>query len=307
MAEGEARTQMIPDPHDTYVLSISGGKDSTAMWLFLQRELQLPNLVAIFADTGWEHPLTYEYLDYLESELGPLVRLKPERDFVELARHKKRFPSTRARFCTEHLKMKPAREWLRQQIAAGLLEEARIVQCSGVRHEESPARAKMAEWVERDDYYGLPQWRPILTWTWQEVFECHRRHGVKANPLYSLGMGRVGCMPCIMANHGELAEIARRFPDVVDKVEAAEAYVTRGDESPSSFFASDTIPERFRSRAWLNSKTGETERVCAARDVFAYVQLEKQEKAFGGELPRLFEEPENEDVGTCSSIYGLCE
>jgi 3'-phosphoadenosine 5'-phosphosulfate sulfotransferase (PAPS reductase)/FAD synthetase len=296
-----------PDPSLTYLVSISGGKDSTALWLHLTRELKLPDVRAVFADTGWEHPATYEYLAYLETVMGPLVRVKPERDFVELAAHKKRFPSTKARFCTTELKLKPMRAWIESQAEAGAIDKARLVQCVGVRAEESPSRARMAAFVPEDDFYGLPQWRPILSWTWQEVFACHDRHGVKANPLYSQGMGRVGCMPCIMANMPELAEIARRFPEVVDKVEAAESAVSRGDGQPSSFFAAGTIPDRFCSRVWTNPKTGESYRVSTARDVFEYVKLEKQEKRFGGELPRLFEEPPNEDVGVCSSIYGLCE
>lgn len=299
---------MIPDPKKTYLLSISGGKDSTAMWLYLARELKLPNIVAIFADTGWEHPLTYEYLDYLERELGPLVRVKHDLDFVQLAKKKKRFPSTRARFCTEYLKMKPTKAWLEAQFASGALDRANVIQCSGVRHEESPARARMAAFVEKDDYNHLPQWRPIISWTWQEVFAIHAKHGVDPNPLYKLGMGRVGCMPCIMANFPEVAEIARRFPEVIDKVEQAEATVSRGDDQPSSFFAADTIPERFRSRVWTHPKTGEKHRVNTARDVFEYAKLTKPERQFGGELPPLFaEEDENESLGACSSPYGLCE
>jgi 3'-phosphoadenosine 5'-phosphosulfate sulfotransferase (PAPS reductase)/FAD synthetase len=288
------------------VVSISGGKDSTAMWLHLKHERGIENLIPIFADTGWEHPLTYEYLDYLETAIGPLVRVKPDLDFVELAKKKKRFPSTKARFCTENLKMKPAKAWLEAQFAAGSLVRENTIQCSGVRHEESPARAKMAEFVELDDYNKLPQWRPIIAWTWQEVFAIHDRYGVKANPLYSMGMSRVGCMPCIMANLGEVAEIARRFPDVVEKVERAEAVF--GDaECPSSFFAPDTIPERFRSKTWKNPKSGEVHKVGSARDVFEYAKLEKPERRFGGKMTPLFHEPENEDIGTCSSIYGLCE
>lgn len=47
------------------VISVSGGKDSTAM-LTLAVEQQVENLIAVFADTGHEHPLTYRYVDYLE-------------------------------------------------------------------------------------------------------------------------------------------------------------------------------------------------------------------------------------------------
>ena len=50
------------------VVSISGGKDSTAMAL-LAIERETENLHFVCADTGHEHPMTYEYVDYLSDEL----------------------------------------------------------------------------------------------------------------------------------------------------------------------------------------------------------------------------------------------
>ncbi len=298
-------SSFTPPADWTVLVAISGGKDSTALWLHLSRDLGLTRLIPVFADTGWEHPMTYDYLDYLESKLGPLVRLKPERDFVELAVHKKRFPSTMARFCTTELKMKPMREWLKASFANGTIDREKVVQATGIRAEESKSRAQMAEFVATDDYYKIPQWRPIISWTWNEVFATHDKYGIDANPLYKLGMARVGCMPCIMSNMGELAEIARRFPDVQTKIEEAEAKLASAGK-PSSFFATGTIPARFCSNS-AKGKDGATHAVPTPGDVFSYVQLEKAEKQFGASLPRLFVEPENQDLGTCSSIYGLCE
>jgi len=52
------------------VANVSGGKDSTALMLAL-READLP-FRAVFADTGWEAPETYRYLDTLRSKIGPI-------------------------------------------------------------------------------------------------------------------------------------------------------------------------------------------------------------------------------------------
>jgi 3'-phosphoadenosine 5'-phosphosulfate sulfotransferase (PAPS reductase)/FAD synthetase len=47
------------------IASVSGGKDSTAMMLALiEAKLEFR---AVFADTGWEHQITYDYLDMLRT------------------------------------------------------------------------------------------------------------------------------------------------------------------------------------------------------------------------------------------------
>lgn len=58
------------------VISVSGGKDSLAQWL-----LAIENNIGhtpVFADTGHEHPQTMDYLDYLESRLGTIKRVKAD-------------------------------------------------------------------------------------------------------------------------------------------------------------------------------------------------------------------------------------
>lgn len=69
------------------VNSISGGKDSLADWL-LAIESGCETL-QVFADTGHEHPQTMEYLEYLESKLGPVKRVKA--DFSHRIEGKRKF------------------------------------------------------------------------------------------------------------------------------------------------------------------------------------------------------------------------
>ena len=59
------------------VVSLSGGKDSTAMLLML---LERGESVAdvVFFDTGWEFPAMYEHLEKLEAFTGlKITRLHP--------------------------------------------------------------------------------------------------------------------------------------------------------------------------------------------------------------------------------------
>ncbi len=211
------------------VVSISGGKDSTAM-LLLALEKETENLRAVFADTGHEHPQTYEFVNYIQEATGvPIQRVKADftsriahkreviqtkwRDdgiseekiqealevmqptgipFLDLCLYHGRFPSTRARFCSSELKHEP----IYLDVIGPLLDEGhKVISWQGVRSEESPERALLPE--REDTGGGLFNYRPLLAWSAEDVFRMHDRHGIKPNPLYKQGMGRVGCMPCI--------------------------------------------------------------------------------------------------------------
>lgn len=57
-----------------HILSLSGGKDSSALAIYLKGKI--PNMEYVFCDTRKELPETYEYLDKLEVFLGEkIVRL----------------------------------------------------------------------------------------------------------------------------------------------------------------------------------------------------------------------------------------
>lgn len=56
-----------------HLVSVSGGKDSTATLLVAIALHGLENVIAVFADTGNEHEATYAFVQYLTSTLG--VRL----------------------------------------------------------------------------------------------------------------------------------------------------------------------------------------------------------------------------------------
>ena len=94
------------------VASISGGKDSAAMSLYLT-ELGIEHR-RVFMDTGWEHQATYDYLrGPLTDKLGPIEEIRGPLTMVELIKKKGMFPSRRFRFCTTELKVKPMASYLK--------------------------------------------------------------------------------------------------------------------------------------------------------------------------------------------------
>ncbi|WP_440111695.1 phosphoadenosine phosphosulfate reductase domain-containing protein [Acidovorax sp. BL-A-41-H1] len=215
--------------------------------------------------------------------------------FLDLCIWKGRFASTRARFCSEELKHVPITE----QVQLPLLESgADVMSWQGVRADESLARRHLTELeAKRTLPNGATLWnyRPILQWTADDCFAMHRKHGVKHNPLYEQGMGRVGCMPCIHARKDELLAISQRFPQEVERVAEWERIVSIASKRGcSTFFEADTISGNPRDMAAIHHET---------HGITSVIEWAKTSR--GG---RQFDFFRSQDAGpSCSSIYGLCE
>lgn len=289
-------------PEDTvYHIGVSGGKDSTAVLLWMIHESGVPRdrLDVTFCDTENEHEWTYEHIRLLSETVHPIRTLKPERGFIDLALHKRRFPGTKTRFCTQFLKIVPTQD----HITRLLREHGKVVAVSGTRAAEaSPGtkhdRAKALEW----DYSGhllTIQWRPLLRWTLDDVLAIHRKHGVPLNPLYEAGALRVGCWPCIMSRKAEIRNIALNFPERIDQIRAAEQEFVRRYGRYSSFFPSKTVPPRFRSMPY-RCKDGRVEMIATIDDVVRWSLTGDRAKGSWDD-----QEEEAEEPVSCSS--GFCE
>ena len=218
--------------------SVSGGKDSTAMVLLLI-EAQIPFRM-VHLDTQWEHPETEKYLfSYLQPRLGSIHVIRPPKGMRDLILSKGMFPNRVARYCTGELKLRPFQKYLKT------LDEE-IVSAVGIRAQESFRRSKYPEW-EWSSQFQCDVWRPILTWSEDDVIAMHHRHNIRPNPLYLLGMSRVGCWPCIFSSKASLRVMAREDPEAIDKVRELEQEVNiiRKERNPEarevSWFSRDTL------------------------------------------------------------------
>ena len=203
------------------IASISGGKDSAALSLYL-KECEIEHS-RVFADTGWEAEQTYSYLrGHLTDALGKVEEVRADRQMVDWIQHKAMFPSRQRRWCTDELKVKPLFSYI-----FGAMTDAGIVNAVGIRADESRARSALPQWDGYSDKRGaFDIWRPLIDWTEDDVFAIHRRHGLRPNPLYFAGANRVGCWPCIYSRKAEIKMIANMDPQRIDLIEELEAFAT---------------------------------------------------------------------------------
>ena len=97
----------IPSQAVRHILSLSGGKDSAALAVYMRD--RVPDMEYIFHDTEKELPETYDYLARLEALLGkPIHRTSPDASFDHwLTVYGGMLPSNHRRWCTKMLKLKP--------------------------------------------------------------------------------------------------------------------------------------------------------------------------------------------------------
>ncbi|WP_010211574.1 phosphoadenosine phosphosulfate reductase family protein [Pseudomonas syringae group genomosp. 3] len=171
-----------------------------------------------------------------------------------------------------------------------------IMSWQGVRSNESINRRYLPECDEVGG--GLFNYRPILKWDIPAVFEAHRYMGIKPNPLYSQGMGRVGCMPCINCRKDELREIALRFPEVIDRIERWEKITQQASKrGAATFFAGSNAKHPKGSIA--NMSAVQVMEIASIRQA-----VEWSKTARGGIQYDLMIAT---DATACSSAYGLCD
>lgn len=283
----------------------SGGKDSQACLIWAVKKYGVQKCEAIFCDTGWENPVTYEHIKTTTEQLGVrLVTVKSKKydGMVDMAVKRKMFPMTRARFCTEELKSIPAIDYV-------LSHTEHLIVIEGIRAQESFSRSKMEAQCTYFKYYFQPgangkthtyrkkdviKWcktynadkvRPIFTWSSQQTIDYIIENGQTPNPLYYQGFTRVGCFPCIMSRQNEVKLIIDNHPEQWQAVKDAEKKVG------SSFLKPDFIPKQFSTGVTINGN-----KFCTAEDVEKYlVGRDATLDMFEGTEPG------------CMSAYNLCE
>ncbi|WP_027469193.1 phosphoadenosine phosphosulfate reductase domain-containing protein [Deefgea rivuli] len=311
-----------------HVVSVSGGKDSTATLLVALQRVSRENLCAIFCDTGNEHEAVYEYLDYLELALDIKIdRLKS--DFSDEIRRKRMFIARDQRVKRDKKGRKLRWTNKAKRRALEVLNPTgnpyldlclwkgrfpgRKTQFCTEELKRNPAVEyqlnlldqgyQVVSWqgVRRDESFArrnakkseritlkLRTFRPLVDWTAEQVFSFCAQHKIEPNPLYKQGMGRVGCMPCINASKAEFSQIAKRFPQHIARISEWENLVASASKRQAATF----VPA-----------PGIATKDAGQHGIYSVVEWAKTTR--GGRQYDLL--GDLTELATCASSYGLCE
>lgn len=227
------RPQIVPDlaSYDIIEMSSSAGKDSQAMVGIVSALLRAAGLlergVVVHADMGRvEWAGSRELAEEQAAHFGlPCVVVKrAQGDLLEHVEQLGKWPMPTQRYCTaDHKRGQILRAFtamvreLREK--QNLERPVRILNCVGLRAEESPARAARPTLVrDKRASNGLRDvdvWLPIQHLTEAEVWEEVRRGGARVHPAYAAGLPRASCVFCIFAPEAALRRAGRRHPELL--------------------------------------------------------------------------------------------
>jgi 3'-phosphoadenosine 5'-phosphosulfate sulfotransferase (PAPS reductase)/FAD synthetase len=222
------------------VVNSSAGKDSQAMLDVVAQQAKseevLDRLVVVHADLGRvEWAGTRELAERQARHYGVRFEVvkRKQGDLLEYVEKRGRWPSPAQRYCTSDLKRGPV-----TTLFTRLTQETRqrypgkvvnLLNCLGLRAEESPARAKQVPFQldERasNSKRTVFRWLPIHDWTVEQVWTQIRQSGVESHPAYALGMPRLSCVFCIFSPRNALLLAGKHNPELLKEYVAFESRI----------------------------------------------------------------------------------
>jgi len=196
------------------IVSLSGGKDSTAMLLMmLEREERVDE--AMFFDTGWEFPEMYEHIDMLEKDTGVRVtRLHPRRP-LEYLMFDRRLTRGKREGERGYGWARPNARWCTAQKQTAMNAYAKKldgVTCVGIAADESRP-------LDEGKRYPLVEWGVTEA---DALAYCHER-GYDWGGLYERKK-RVSCWCCPLQSLNDLRVLRETHPRLWDELMLMDRY-----------------------------------------------------------------------------------
>ena len=202
-----------------HILGLSGGKDSAALAVHMNKKYPDLNIEYFFTDTGYELKETYDFLNKLKTRLDkPIHYINPRNSFdYFLKKYNNFLPSPTARWCTIEMKLKSMEAWLKPALDAG----QEIITYVGIRYDE---RGRI----------GYKPTNNLIKAKFPFIEDCIDKEGVM-EILDSSGLGlpdyykwrsRSGCTFCFFQRRSEWIGLMENNPSAWEHAKSLEKQAT---------------------------------------------------------------------------------
>lgn len=198
-----------------HVLGLSGGKDSTALAIYMSQNHPEIDIEYFFTDTGEELEEVQEYLDKLEPILGKQITyLDPKRDFnFWLKQFGNLLPSAQTRWCTVQLKLVPFEKWVQEEF---INQGYSVYSYVAIRSDENFREGLKS----KKDITTIMPFRENHI-DKQGVFEILENSGLGL-PKYYEWRSRSGCTFCFFQRKIEWVGLLERHPEAFEHAKSLE-------------------------------------------------------------------------------------
>jgi 3'-phosphoadenosine 5'-phosphosulfate sulfotransferase (PAPS reductase)/FAD synthetase len=245
------------------LVNSSAGKDSQAMLDVIvelaDAEGVRDRIIVVHCDLGrveWEG--TVELAARQAGHYG--VRFETVRrslgDLLDHVEDRGMWPSSTARWCTSDHKTSQV-----LKLMTALVREhpetrpLRILNCLGMRAEESAARARKPPFGPdraTNSKRHVDRWLPIHDWSEEAVWDRIGRSGVDHHPAYQAGMRRLSCCLCVLASKASLVRAAQLNPALAHEYLRVERRI--GHRFRDDLSMADILAAAERAPRTLNSE-----------------------------------------------------
>ena len=212
-----------------FVANHSGGKDSQIMMWRLAERIPRAQLLVVHAPLEQvEWPDAVEHIEATIPAGVPLVlaRIASGKTLLERVEERRKFPGPGRRWCTSDFKRGPIEREIRRHLKAHPEFGGLVVNCMGMRAQESASRARQATWEydARNSRAGREwyNWLPVHGLREEEVFAGIRAAGQEPHRAYDAGMSRFSCIFCLYGSDNDLTVGGRLHPALYQTYAALE-------------------------------------------------------------------------------------
>lgn len=212
-----------------HILSLSGGKDSAALAVYMRD--RMPSMEYIFHDTDKELPETYDYLSRLEAILGKrITKTTAEQNFDHwLTVFGGMIPSNHRRWCTKMLKLKPFEKYV---------GDSPVINYVALRADET-----------REGYISH---KPNITTVYPfredglvmaDVNRILEESGLGFPKYTDWGRTRSGCYFCFYQQKIEWVRLKQTYPERFEEAKAYEYVANKGEGEPFYWCGNEPLVE----------------------------------------------------------------